>query len=410
MKRPIPSLKDQAGAVAVTVAILMFVLVGIAALAIDIGYLLVTRNELQNVADAAALAAASKLGDNYQNMSPAEQLQYDCGMPDWDFPCGDIVAVAQEVGLANRAGQVDIFIDPDDVFIGVWNWAPASPSVDPFTEQSAQPRAVRVIARRDESANNPITTFLAGVLDVDEMSVSAVATASLGGQDEAAEGELELPVGIDASFFPPNSGACGSQIFFSPTGLSCAGWTQFDPRHVDQTGILNVITGETESPELHEGDWFEYIGGDIPNLLDDLQWRFRDLGYDVDGQGKQITDPDTDEPLFGALPDEFPGTVAMKSAEGERLNYEKRHPLDPTEPRNRHVWETKVLVYAASGCDNANQSRRTVGFARVDITDVQVQPNNTIVGTITCDEVSEEPASGSGPGFGTFGNIPKLVQ
>jgi len=83
MKRPIPSLKDQAGAVAVTVAILMFVLVGIAALAIDIGYLLVTRNELQNVADAAALAAASKLGDNYQNMSPAEQLQYDCGMPDW---------------------------------------------------------------------------------------------------------------------------------------------------------------------------------------------------------------------------------------------------------------------------------------------------------------------------------------
>ena len=103
MKRPIPSLKDQAGAVAVTVAILMFVLVGIAALAIDIGYLLVTRNELQNVADAAALAAARKLGDNYQNMDPAEQLGYDCAASGI-YPCSGIIAVAQE-----QIGQTEHF-------------------------------------------------------------------------------------------------------------------------------------------------------------------------------------------------------------------------------------------------------------------------------------------------------------
>jgi hypothetical protein len=382
----------------------MVVLVGFAALAIDIGYLMVTRNELQNVADAAALAAASKLGDNYQDMTHAQQVQYDCGTPDWGFPCDDIVAVALEVGLDNGA----ISINPEDVFIGVWDFSPADPSVDPFTPQNAQPKAVRVIARRDESANNPITTFLAGVLGVDEMSVSAVATASLSGLGEVVEGDLELPVGIDASFFN-TPGACGSQIFFSPTNLSCAGWTAFEDK-MNAQKVLKLVTGETENPELGVGDVFTYQGGDIANLFDDLQWRFRDLGYDVDINGNQVTGP-TGELLTGALPDGTDGTEPMFAADGvTRLNYEQVHPLDPLEPRNLHVWETTVVVYEASGCNNPNGPRRTVGFARVDITDVQVPPNNTIVGTITCGEVSEEPASGGGGEFGPFGNIPNLVQ
>jgi Flp pilus assembly protein TadG len=49
-------LKDQRGAVAVIVAILaFFVLIGMMALAIDVGYLYATKNELQDVADASAV-------------------------------------------------------------------------------------------------------------------------------------------------------------------------------------------------------------------------------------------------------------------------------------------------------------------------------------------------------------------
>ena len=98
-------INEQRGAVAVTVALMMFVLIGFAALSIDIGYLMVTRNELQNVADAAALAATRKLGNNYENMTPSEQLSYTCGSTEW--PCTEITSVAIEAGLANRAGQVD---------------------------------------------------------------------------------------------------------------------------------------------------------------------------------------------------------------------------------------------------------------------------------------------------------------
>ena len=69
---------DQKGVVAPMVAVFLTVLIGFTALAIDIGYYMVTRNELQNIADGAALAACGELGAIYQNMSPEDQSEYDC--------------------------------------------------------------------------------------------------------------------------------------------------------------------------------------------------------------------------------------------------------------------------------------------------------------------------------------------
>ena len=62
----IARIKDQSGITVVLVALTMAVLIGFAALAVDIGYTLTTKNELQNVADAAALAATRQLGAIYQ--------------------------------------------------------------------------------------------------------------------------------------------------------------------------------------------------------------------------------------------------------------------------------------------------------------------------------------------------------
>lgn len=56
-------LQDDRGAVAVTVAILMVVLVGFTALAVDVGYMLTIRRQLQTAADAAALAGCRVLAD-----------------------------------------------------------------------------------------------------------------------------------------------------------------------------------------------------------------------------------------------------------------------------------------------------------------------------------------------------------
>lgn len=62
-------IRRQTGAVLVMVAILIVVLIGVAALALDVGRLLVLRTEMHNAVDAAALAAATELngGNNAQD-------------------------------------------------------------------------------------------------------------------------------------------------------------------------------------------------------------------------------------------------------------------------------------------------------------------------------------------------------
>ena len=57
--------RDTDGGVAVMAALCLLAFVGIVSLAIDMGHLYTTRNELQNVADAAALAAAGNLMHDY---------------------------------------------------------------------------------------------------------------------------------------------------------------------------------------------------------------------------------------------------------------------------------------------------------------------------------------------------------
>ena len=59
-------LKDNKGVTAVVVAIFLVGFIGFAALAIDVGYLMTARNELQNIADGAALAGARTLGRIYE--------------------------------------------------------------------------------------------------------------------------------------------------------------------------------------------------------------------------------------------------------------------------------------------------------------------------------------------------------
>ncbi len=57
------NLGNDRGAVAPLVGILIFLFIAFAALAIDVGHLYGVRNELQNAADGAALAAALVMRD-----------------------------------------------------------------------------------------------------------------------------------------------------------------------------------------------------------------------------------------------------------------------------------------------------------------------------------------------------------
>lgn len=390
----------------VWVAVLMTFLLVCVAVAIDVGHYMVTRNELQNVADAAALAACRQLGANYQSMSPEEQSNYDCDP-------ATIVPIAQEVGLNNNAGGTTegITIMDGDVIVGDWD-----SREETFTSGFHNPDAVKVTARRDASANSPITTFFAGAVarltgsegNFDTIPVVREATAALTGQGTTEKGELELPVGISKWFFESGHG-CNDYIVFHPSNdpNSCAGWNVWDNSPASASELRDILDGKISSPETISGDTeFDFTGGDVASSFDNLLLLFMRKGYDIDANGNPVQTLDG-KPVPGPLPDGTVGTVPLYE-DGERAYYpdDKK---DPT-PRNEHQWETTVVVYDEEDCSNPNGFIKIVGYAKIVITNVQTSPERRIVGKILCELYSNFNTRGGGGEFGVKGSIPGLVE
>ena len=200
--------RSRSGQALVLVAVMMGGLLGVGALAVDLGYLYVTRNELQNVSDGAALAGARMLGHIYQGVSYQDQAGFVCGAG-----CVDsIQGVAQSVASQNSAAAEAMSLRTEDVAIGQWDG-------NTFTPTLTSPDAVQVIARRDEVANGPVGTFFARTLGIFTGSVNAIAVAALTGQGTTTPGEVELPIGISRYFFDnnPNGEFCHQDIQFYPT-------------------------------------------------------------------------------------------------------------------------------------------------------------------------------------------------
>src|SRR5688572_8509501 len=106
---------SERGAVAVMVAIMLPVLIGFAAMTIDIGQALVARNELQDVADAGALAGARRLGTIYQGLTPAQQVSYTMSNP------APVISDVQNVASQNYGAGRSITVDVGDISVGQWD-------------------------------------------------------------------------------------------------------------------------------------------------------------------------------------------------------------------------------------------------------------------------------------------------
>lgn len=154
----------QSGAVAPLMAMTLPILIASAAFAIDLAYVHVVRNEMQNDADAAALAGAHALLDG-------------SGVVRW----GDAIAVAQQsVGLNQAAGKT---MSDALVQTGFWNLTgqPAglqSPSLTPTVWDAP---AVKVTLQKQNGQNQgPVQTFFARYWDVMgvDQQVTAVAAPS----------------------------------------------------------------------------------------------------------------------------------------------------------------------------------------------------------------------------------------
>jgi len=154
-------LGNQRGVGAIMGVVMLGVFTGFAALVVDVGFLFVTKTELQTNADLAALAAGVYLHgtETDEAVVIATAIEY-----------------SQKQLLPVAAG---IVLDGADVIIG--NWNPASRT---FSGAGIPTNAVQVTTRRVQDGGNPVNYYFAPLLGYQTGDVTATAVAYKGGGSE----------------------------------------------------------------------------------------------------------------------------------------------------------------------------------------------------------------------------------
>lgn len=226
-------IRNQKGAVAVIFAIALIVLVSLAAMSIDVGHLMVARNELQNAADAGALAGALALfDDNTGNL--------DAGAND----------VAAGVATANRSENTavetiyDAAANTGDIERGHWNpldkaFTPNSSTVlvdlwdvdtNTLYNDTNFINAVRTKVKREAT---PIASFFAKIFGNDSFTGNAEAIAFIGFAGEIQPQEVDQPIAIcKQSLKVDDSYSCNIGRMLNSGGnentSNTGGWTTYE--------------------------------------------------------------------------------------------------------------------------------------------------------------------------------------
>ena len=186
----------------ILVTLALFAFLAITALAIDGSHLLAVRNELQNAADAGALAGARYLYNDFGTSvnTGANQIAYDAATSNKAMAAAGVIAVDVEwpsgtdvqrghwsfgVGTLPRGFYPNEPItDPPDL------WNASTAELDSDTNFI---NAVKVVTRRRE---NPAASFFARIFRWDSFELSAEAVAYIGFAGSLAPDEVDQPIAI----------------------------------------------------------------------------------------------------------------------------------------------------------------------------------------------------------------------
>jgi Putative Tad-like Flp pilus-assembly len=209
LSAPFRIIKNRRGIVAVIIATVAVVFVGLAALAIDIGHLFVVRNELQNAADAGALAGARFLYDvNGTTVNPTANID------------------AYNAAIANRSENVPVDVhwsggNDGDIQRGHWSFAtrtftpnasllPVSLWDASWDELDRDPNFINAVRVRTRREDKPAASFLAGIFGFANFVLSTEAIGYIGFAGTLAPFEVDQPIAI-----------CGQSILSSNGEYSC---------------------------------------------------------------------------------------------------------------------------------------------------------------------------------------------
>ncbi|MGZ5181060.1 MAG: pilus assembly protein TadG-related protein, partial [Ramlibacter sp.] len=195
----------QRGSIMVLAAGTILVLTSFAVLAVDIGRIMIVRNELQNVVDAAALAGANCLPRQVDPGSTVNCLAATSATLNW----ARASAKAQDTLSRNAAANTAISSTDSghQIEVGYWNLQTQSPSggsfSTTFTPTVNDKPAVRVTVRKDAGMNNGPVVMLTRLIfgRTTDVPIAARAVAVISSPSTVSAGGGLLPMVINKCMF-----------------------------------------------------------------------------------------------------------------------------------------------------------------------------------------------------------------
>lgn len=383
------------GAIVVVVVLLLIPLLAFMAFCVDIGWITVTKSELQNAADSSAAAGARQLMDNYGAYSlPAQPNR--AALIDGAKQAAS--TYSRRFGGYNAAGGVtSLTILPEDIRFG-------------FTDAngvfqagaSGYPNTVQVLARRDASANGALPLFFARVLGMSDTTVSASAAATIytgliasfdanGGGEGPADGG---GAGSAGEFSANGEGAWGEDYGSAGDGFQCSllpvafdvnTWTTFCETGLSPDNVLH--TDVNEAPQMRIYPSPQTAPGNV-GLLCLGTWTNSDPAYRnwiLNGPGEgdlQSLAAQGSFPVSMDSPRPWKGSPGLKSelrAEFEAII---------GQPRLLPLFQPASLIpYQAAAGTGSNATYNIVGFVGVMVTEVTGNGGNLNISVQPCDVV-----------------------
>jgi hypothetical protein len=174
------------GNIAIITAVLLLPILGFCALAVDIGYAFVLKNEAQNAADATALAAAACL------VNRTECGNQNARFPDWS------TAETNGLSFLNKNNIENIPLTSANVQAGYWNFSSPglglqSTSIKPTLNDAP---AIQVRIEKSQLINNGGSpAIFSQFLGINEIPLSAISIAVISGASGVGPGSL-FPIAI----------------------------------------------------------------------------------------------------------------------------------------------------------------------------------------------------------------------
>ncbi len=260
---------DERGAVLPLTALMIVVIICCLALAIDLGRVYLVKCELQRAADAGAMAAALGLfavPPGSQNPVPVS--------PD----CSRAFSVCQSVVAANPADASGLVALSNDVTFGSWDEA----TQPPFTSTGCtnQVNAVKVLLRKDNTANGAVSLFFAGLMPqgLSSINLTAQAIALTGYAGYVPPGGGAFPIAVDSNKVPPNHGGELIRIDLNPSTQDGGCWHTFDDGSPGASDLRGLVDGSTPSPSIKVGDQIRMTEGVAATVLQTLETEFNRRG------------------------------------------------------------------------------------------------------------------------------------